>query len=142
MLYSGGHEQVRSWDIATGACRAVWPGHSGRIVSIAVSSDGERIASGSDDRSVRLWCSDGQCQALLDGAERAVVAVDFSSAGGLLAGGSEDGSVRLWDSSSGEIRQVLRMPRPYEGMNISGVRGLSAAQRRTLRALGAIERTE
>jgi WD40 repeat protein len=106
-----------------------------------VSSDGATIASGSDDRSVRLWNRDnGQCRAVLSGVQRAVVAVDFSPDGTLLAAGSEDGTVQIWDVQSGTLQQTLTMPRPYTGMEITGVQGLSAAQRRTLRILGAIER--
>lgn len=142
-LYSGSHDRsLRLWALETGVCQATWRGHSGRIVSVAVSSDGTTIASGSDDRSVRLWNrDDGQCRAVLSGGQRAVVAVDFNPDGTLLAAGSEDGTVQIWDVQSGTLQQILTMPRPYTGMEITGVQGLSAAQRRTLRILGAVERT-
>jgi DNA-binding NarL/FixJ family response regulator len=45
----------------------------------------------------------------------------------------------LWDLPSGEHLQTLRRDRPYERLNISGVKGLTEAQRASLRALGAIE---
>jgi len=68
-----------------------------------------------------------------------VVAVDFNPDGTLLAAGSEDGTVQIWDVQSGTLQRTLTMPRPYTGMEITGVQGLSAAQRRTLRILGAVE---
>ena len=45
----------------------------------------------------------------------------------------------LWDLHSGKHLQTLRRDRPYERLNITGIRGLSEAQKTTLRALGAIE---
>jgi WD40 repeat protein len=68
-----------------------------------------------------------------------VVAVDFSPDGTLPAAGSEDGTVQIWDVQSGALQQALTMPGPYTGMEITGVQGLSAAQRRTLRILEAVE---
>ena len=40
---------------------------------------------------------------------------------------------------TGEHLQALRRDRPYERLNITGIRGLTYAQKATLRALGAIE---
>jgi hypothetical protein len=45
----------------------------------------------------------------------------------------------LWDLHSGEHLQTLRRDRPYERLNITGIRGLSEAQKASLRALGAFE---
>lgn len=38
-----------------------------------------------------------------------------------------------------ECIQTLRATRPYEGMNIAGVIGLTEAQKNTLKMLGAID---
>jgi hypothetical protein len=45
----------------------------------------------------------------------------------------------LWDLSSDEHLQTLRHDRPYERLDITGIRGLTEAKKATLRALGAIE---
>ncbi len=45
----------------------------------------------------------------------------------------------IWDLKSGELRRTLRRDRPYERLDISGVKGLTEAQRASLRALGAVE---
>jgi len=58
----------------------------------------------------------------------------------MLASCGDDNAVQLWDIQSGELQQTLRRDRPYERLDISGVQGVTEAQKATLRALGAIER--
>ncbi len=56
-----------------------------------------------------------------------------------IASCGDDGAIRLWDVHSGEPLRTLRRDRPYERLNITGIRGLSEAQKASLRALGALE---
>jgi hypothetical protein len=46
---------------------------------------------------------------------------------------------RFWDVEIGNYRKVMRSPRPYEGMNITNITGLTIAQKQTLKALGAFQ---
>ncbi|HEY9656859.1 MAG TPA: hypothetical protein V6C65_00240, partial [Allocoleopsis sp.] len=59
--------------------------------------------------------------------------------GRTLLSGSADETIRLWNVPTGECLKTLRVDRPYEGMNITGVTGITEAQKATLKALGAIE---
>jgi WD40 repeat protein len=63
----------------------------------------------------------------------------FNPQGDTLATGSEDEMIKLWDVKTGECLKMFRANRPYEGMNITGVTGLTEAQKVTLKALGAVE---
>ena len=53
---------------------------------------------------------------------------------------SWDETIKLWDTQTGECLRTLKIDRPYEGMSITGVTGISEAQKASLKALGAIER--
>jgi serine/threonine protein kinase len=46
---------LRIWDLENGQQVHYLPGHNGQVVCLAVSPDGKLIASGSWDRTVRLW---------------------------------------------------------------------------------------
>jgi WD40 repeat protein len=52
---------------------------------------------------------------------------------------SFDETIKLWNLATGDCLRTLRTLRPYEQMNISGVAGLTEAQKTTLKALGAVE---
>ncbi|MGK7874355.1 MAG: NACHT domain-containing protein [Xenococcaceae cyanobacterium] len=140
-LASGSYDQtVRLWDIRTGECLKTLQEPS-VVWSVAFSPDGKTLASGSDDQTIRLWnIRTGEYLKTLQGHTKSVRSVAFSSDGKILASGSWDGIIKLWDVNTGECFKTLRNPRLYEGMNITGVTGLTDAQKETLKALGAIEK--
>lgn len=93
----------------TGAEPVTLPGrHRGPVTALAISRDGRTIASGGDDRLVRVWNQgpergQGQEQEqILRGAGHPIRALAFSPDGGRLASGSLGGVVRLWDLPTGQ----------------------------------------
>ncbi|QRV79031.1 WD40 repeat-like protein [Ceratobasidium sp. AG-Ba] len=73
------------------------------IISIAYSPCGRRIASGSADRTVRVWDADTGTQIgePLVGHEDLVTSVAYSPDGRYIVSGSGDGTVRIWDTETG-----------------------------------------
>jgi WD40 repeat protein len=59
-----------------------------------------------------------------------VQALKVGPDGRRLASCGDDGAILLWDLESGEPLQTLRRDRPYRRLDITGIWGLSEAQRR------------
>ncbi len=84
-------------------------GHEDVAYSIAFSPDGKRLATGSFDRTVKLWdVSAGRELVTLKGHENSVGSVTFSPDGKRLATGSFDHTVKLWDVDAGRDLATLR----------------------------------
>ena len=78
------------------------------VSSVSFSPDGQTLASGSWDNTVRLWGRAADRPSLvLQGHEQFVTSVAFSPDGHTLASGSWDKKVRLWQAGSGQALLVL-----------------------------------
>jgi WD40 repeat protein/transcriptional regulator with XRE-family HTH domain len=141
LLASGSHDHtIRLWEVNTGQCLKILQGHSSWVYSVAFSPDGNILASGSEDPTVRLWdVRTGRSLTILRGHSSWVYSVAFSPDGCFLASGSHDGTIRLWNTQTGEHLLTLRSERPYEGLRILDVEGVTSEQKATLKALGAID---
>ena len=138
LVTGSGDHTIRIWDVHRDLCLHCLEGHRGRVLSVAFSPNGHTIASGSGDRTIRLWnVINGDCVSVLNGHTDRVNSLVFSLDGQRLISGSQDQTIKVWDVTTGQCVQTLRLRQPYEGLNITGVRGLPKAQRQTLERLGA-----
>ena len=79
-------------------------GCAGWVKSIVFSPDGRQLASGSADRSVRVWDFESGESHVLEGHTGWVRSVAFSPDGRQVVSGADDRTVRVWDLESGESR--------------------------------------
>jgi WD40 repeat protein len=130
------------WEAHSGKRAQTLVGQSGMACAVAWGPSGERLVSGGGDGTLRWWeVQSGECVRVREAHQGTVQALKVSPDGSMLASCGDDGAIRLWDLESGEPLQTLRRDRLYEGLNITGIRGLTEAQQASLRALGAFEET-
>jgi periodic tryptophan protein 2 len=97
--------EVYMWSVQTGKLLDVLTGHEGPISALAFSPTGNHLASGSWDKSVRVWSVFGRSRAVETFQMNSdVLAVAFRPDGKELAASTLDGQIAFWDV--GEGRQI------------------------------------
>jgi WD40 repeat protein len=109
---------VALWDLeaslTTGSGQALFTDieHTNAIEDIAFSPDGNRLATGSQDTTAKVWTlgPEGPQESLtLAGHTSYVNGLAFSPDGRFLATGSSDGTARIWDISPSGNQEILTL---------------------------------
>jgi serine/threonine protein kinase len=80
-------------------------GHSGPVRAVAMTPDGSRAVSASDDQTLRCWdLQTGQTTQVLRGHTGAVTAVTVTPDGYHAVSASDDKTLRIWDLQTGQAR--------------------------------------
>ncbi len=87
-------------------CVVTLRGHKNYVNDCCFSSDGCRILSASDDKTIKIWELDGRCIQTFKGHEDKVRSCCFSPDGTRILSASEDGTLRLW-SLDGTVERIF-----------------------------------
>lgn len=83
-------------------------GHTSRVNDVALSPNGQLLASASDDKTVIIWnLQTRKVKYTLKGHSQKVNTVTISSDNKFAISGSNDGKVIIWDLSTGEIYKTI-----------------------------------
>lgn len=140
-LVSGSEDsKVKLWNFKKGECVNTLDGHQGLVWPVKFAANGKFVISGGQDGTLRFWdISTGECQKILEAHKDQISSLDCSGDSRMVITGSLDETIKCWDVESGECLRTLRVPRPYEGMNITRVKGLTDGHLQMLKTLGAVE---
>jgi WD40 repeat protein len=132
----------------TGESSHTLTGHCDRVTCVAFSSLGHLLASGSWDKTVRIWdVTTGQCRAEIQNIQGSVHGVAWNATynTNYLITGSYDGSVLKWVVMEDEGQCRVRLcwsatngALAVTGASIQGVRGLTGLNEQLLNQRGAI----
>ncbi|KAI4117642.1 MAG: hypothetical protein LQ345_002180 [Seirophora villosa] len=102
-------KEARIWSTPTGKHLQTLTGHLAGISTLAWSPDGRTLASGSDDKSIRLWdVVTGKAYPVpLLGHHNYIYSIAFSPKGNMLVSGSYDEAVFLWDVRAARVMRSL-----------------------------------
>lgn len=90
-------------------------GHSSDVNSVAFAADGVTLASGSDDKTIKLWNLKTKKEIrTLKGNKQWIWTVAFSPDGKTLASGSADKNIKLWNLSTGQ--EILSLKGHKDGI--------------------------
>jgi serine/threonine protein kinase len=83
-------------------------GHSEAVYFVAISPDGKILASGSQDRIIKLWnLATGKLIRTLTGHSSWISSIAISPNREILASSSQDGTIKLWNLATGELIRTL-----------------------------------
>lgn len=103
---------VRLWDTATGRLLNKLDGHTGGVVSLAFSNDGQQLISAAADQTIRCWDTGTWSQtSVLRGHRDQVHAVAITQTSQLVASASKDGDLTFWNAKGqSDTDEFIRFP--------------------------------
>ncbi len=114
LLAAAAGDNLYVWSLADYQLRQICQGHQDWITALAFDPQGQILASGSDDWTIKLWhLNSGASLKTLAGHTHSVKALAFSPDGQTLISGSSDQTIRVWNVQLGSCKEFLREGRGW-----------------------------
>jgi len=129
-IVSSSREAVQIWNARQGSSIMNLTGHSELVQVVKYSPDGTLVASGSYDKTIKIWdaINEGPAKLTLTGHTGVVSSIAFSPNGKRIASASMDHTINIWDPIAGgeplliltgHLGAVLSIAYSPDGRNIA-----------------------
>jgi len=110
-IATGGDDAlVKLWDTSGNLIRTM-TGHSGGILGVKISPNGNYVVSCSKDKTVKVWdAATGTCLRTLTGHTAIIKSLDISDDGNKIVSGGDDSTIKVWDLNNGTLLASFGIP--------------------------------
>lgn len=115
------HGMISIWNLETGQWQRSIEAHSSPVLSLAFSADGKWLASGSQNKTIKLWDLDNPDKEPLlyppigDAHLSQVLSLAISTQHQILVSGGADRTIKLWHLATGEKRSPKHILEGHAG---------------------------
>jgi WD40 repeat protein len=113
------HGKVSIWNLETGQWQRSISAHSSPVLSLAFSADGKWLASGSQNKTIKLWDLDNPGEqplhTIADAHLSQVLSLEISNQHQVLVSGGADRTIKLWNLATGEKRSPKHILEGHAG---------------------------
>ncbi|MBD2025820.1 CHAT domain-containing protein [Leptolyngbya sp. FACHB-711] len=113
------HGKISIWNLETGQWQRSISAHSSPVLSLAFGADGKRLASGSQNKTIKLWDLDNSGEKPLYEIGNAhlsqVLSLAISNQYQILVSGGADRTIKLWNLATGEKRSPKHILEGHAG---------------------------
>jgi WD40 repeat protein len=108
LVTASADKTVRLWALDKSEPIDTFSEHGADVWSVALSGDGRRVVTASDDGTARVWDVGTKVSLILAGHTEPVHFAMFSADGSNVVTASNDGTARVWNAHTGKLKMVLR----------------------------------
>ncbi|PWB55993.1 MAG: hypothetical protein C3F13_02730 [Anaerolineales bacterium] len=101
--------------------RQVLSEHSSPITCIAISPNGNYIASTANDNAIRIWdIRRGKCMSILKGHEAEILSISWAPDNSQLVSGAKDRTIKRWDiNNQNQLKMISSLPQNVKSISWS-----------------------